>query len=307
MVAAIVALRVGVGLHFYLEGTAKLRDKKPFTGGFFANAKGPLAPLYRNMVWDIDGKFRLDGQATLAYWKTYGKQVARHFHFDEKQAKAADKVVEDFTKRFKWYFGSKREEISEYLDQLERRDANRNDLARKGLTSMQAHDARIDADRNQLRGPLLADIDKIWKDLENDLNAIATEQQLVRHGRMPIGKLGRQPLDSEFMDWFMPYFDTVVGFLLIVGLFTRPVAVVAGLFLASVCASQWPGSSGAAPIYYQFVEMLALFVLAAMGAGQFLGLDYVVGGIWRQYRRTRPAAAKTVPVPSGSVKQGAKA
>ena len=306
MVAAIVALRVGVGLHFYLEGTTKLRDKKPFSGAFFANAKGPLAPMYRRMVWDIDGEYRLDGRGTLAYWEDYAKRIGNHFRFDEKQTKAADKLFKDYTVRAKWYFGSKDDVIAEYRDQLKRRDDNRENAARAGLTSLQVHDARIDADRNSLRGPLLADIDKMWKDVENDFNGLATSEQLVRHGRLPIGKIGRQPLDSEFMDWFMPYFDTIIGLLLIIGLFTRPAAIVAGLFLASVCASQWPGYGGAS-IYYQFVEMLALFALAAIGAGQFCGLDYVLGGIWRQYRPARVPSARTVPAPSGSVKQGAKA
>ncbi|WP_425615076.1 DoxX family protein [Anatilimnocola sp. NA78] len=306
MVAAIVALRVGVGLHFYLEGTTKLNDRKPFTGGFFANAKGPLAPMYRQMVWDIDGEYRLDGGGTLAYWKDYSKRVGEHFHFDEKQTKAADKLVEEYTKRAKWYFGSKADDIEEYRLQLKRRDENRESPVRAGLSSLQAHDARIDSDRNSLRGPILAGIDKMWVDVENDFNELATSEQLIRHGRMPIGKMGRRPLDSEFMDWFIPYFDTIVGLLLIIGLFTRPAGIAAGLFLAGVCASQWPGYGGA-PIFYQFVEMLALFALAAIGAGQFCGLDYIVAGLWRQYRRNRVPSARTVSAPSGSVKQGAKA
>ena len=65
-----------------------------------------------------------------------------------------------------------------------------------------------------------------------------------------------------------------VGVLLILGLFT-PVASLAGAaFLAGVCITQWPGSAGAMPIYYQSIEMVAMLVLAGVGAGRFLGLDY---------------------------------
>ncbi len=293
MVASLVALRVGIGLHFYLEGTAKLQDPKPFSGGFFANAKGPLAPLYRNLVWDLDGKQRLDpqGGATKAHWEAYGKRVAAHFRFDDKQTKNADEIVKAHLKRMGSYLGSKKEDINEYFLQVKRRDLNRDDPVRQGLAAMQAHDARIAADRNQKLGPMLGEVEQIWKNLENDLNSIATAEQWKRHGRLPIGKVGRQALDSEFMDAVVPYFDTAIGLLLIMGLFTRVAGIAGGLFLASVCASQWPGYGGQ-PIYYQFVEMLALFALAAIGAGQFCGLDYVVTGLLKLYRPAKPTAGQ---------------
>jgi hypothetical protein len=56
------------------------------------------------------------------------------------------------------------------------------------------------------------------------------------------------------------------------------VAALAGAaFLASVCASQWPGSPNAAPIYFQLDVTFALLVLAAIGAGRYLGIDYFFG------------------------------
>ena len=63
---------------------------------------------------------------------------------------------------------------------------------------------------------------------------------------------------------------------LILGLFTRVVAVAAAAFLGSVIATQWPGAYDAAPVYYQSIEMLALLVLAAFGAGRYAGLDYFI-------------------------------
>jgi uncharacterized membrane protein YphA (DoxX/SURF4 family) len=64
--------------------------------------------------------------------------------------------------------------------------------------------------------------------------------------------------------------------LLIVGLFTRVAALGAGLFLASVCLSQWPTALGAQPIWYQLVEMLACFTLVGLAAGRFAGLDSIL-------------------------------
>lgn len=289
--AAVVALRVGIGLHFYLEGTTKLREQKPFSGQFFGAAKGPLAPVYKGLVWDPDGRERLDprGAATAAHWKWYSNQIASHFHFDEKQTKAAEKAMEGHLKRMGSFLGSNRDEIEQYFHQLDRRDKNLADDARAQLQSLKAHDARIASDRAQDQGTLLADVDKIWKVVENDMNALATPEQMTRHGRLPIGKVGQRFGDSETMDAIVPYFDTIIGLLLIIGLFTRVASVAGALFLLSVCASQWPGYGGI-PIYYQFVEMLALLTLAAIGAGQFYGLDYVLTGLRKLRQQANPPA-----------------
>lgn len=289
-----VALRVGIGLHFYLEGTTKLREKKPFSGPFFGAAKGPLAPMFKGLVWDPDGRERLDpsGAATADHWNRYGEQIASHFHFDEKQKKAAEKAIEGHLKRMGGYLSSNRDEIELYFQHLDRRDHNQVDPKRPNLTAFKAHDARITGDRALAQGTLLADVDKIWKAVENDLNSLATADQLKTYGRLPIGKVGRRFGDSETMDAVVPYFDTIIGLLLIIGLFTRVAGVAGALFLASVCASQWPGYGGA-PIYYQFVEMLALLALAAIGAGQFYGLDYVLTGLRKLRQQANPPSTSS--------------
>jgi len=276
--AAIVLLRVGIGVHFLAEGWTKLENPRPFSGGFFSNAKGPLAPVYKNLVWDSDGVARLDLQTTLADWDHYRNRIVNHYGFDEKQQKAAADVVKRYEGRLKQFLASKSDTIDEYDLWLKRRDDNAKDPTRK-LASLQTHDARIATETRKLYGELIPTIDRLWKDLENDLNAIATEEQWSRHGRLAIGKPGRGLVDSESMDWIVPWFDVAVGACLILGLFTRPAAILGAVFLASVCASQWPLAPGAMPIYNQAVEMLALLALAAIGAGRFAGLDYFLGGL----------------------------
>src|SRR5437763_15973318 len=85
--AAIVLLRVGIGAHFLIEGWSKIENPKPFSAGFFSNAKGPLRGVYKGLVWDADGLHRLDAETTLAEWDDYGERVASHCDFDEKQQK----------------------------------------------------------------------------------------------------------------------------------------------------------------------------------------------------------------------------
>ena len=278
-VVAIVLLRVGIGVHFLSEGWSKIENPKPFSGGFFSNAKGPLAPFYKNLVWDADGLFRLQSaDETLAEWDAYRNRIVNHYGFDEKQQKAAADTVKRYEGRLKAFLGSKTETIDEYRQWLDRRAANAKDKTRE-LASLQTHDARIAGETKKLWAELVPPIDRLWKDLENDLNAIATDEQWSRHGRLSIGKPGRSLVDSETMDRIVPWFDVAVGACLILGLLTRPAAILGAAFLASVCLSQWPLSPGAIPIYNQAIEMLALLVLAAVGAGQFFGIDYIFGGV----------------------------
>jgi uncharacterized membrane protein YphA (DoxX/SURF4 family) len=150
----------------------------------------------------------------------------------------------------------------------------------RSLASLRAHDARIAEDRNKLVQPVLATVDKMNSGLETDLNALATTKQYQAHGRLEIGKVGSRAFDSVFVDRWIPYFDLAVGVCLILGLMTRVAAIAGGLFLLSVCLSQWPWAEGAVPIYYQAIEMLAMFLLAAIGAGQFAGIDFLISSVW---------------------------
>jgi uncharacterized membrane protein YphA (DoxX/SURF4 family) len=61
-----------------------------------------------------------------------------------------------------------------------------------------------------------------------------------------------------------------VGVLLLVGLFTRPVALVAFAFLASLWVSEW----GTSWIWELLVPVLASLALAIGGAGRTWGVDY---------------------------------
>jgi hypothetical protein len=120
-------------------------------------------------------------------------------------------------------------------------------------------------------------------------------------------KTGQSFGDSEMADRVVPWFDAAIGVCLILGLLTRPAAILGAIFLASICLSQWPLTPGAAPIYNQAIEMLALLVLAAVGAGRFLGLDYFLScayGACFGARRT-PNAAIVTTSPTSTTKSSA--
>jgi uncharacterized membrane protein YphA (DoxX/SURF4 family) len=291
--ATLVLLRLAIGIHFFQEGTGKLADSKPFSAGFFGGAKGPLAPFFKGMVWDPDGRLRLglpaendpsfaghafkpDPNPTLSHWESYRDRAVRHFGFDDNQTKDAERVTKSIASRYQGYIRSKIDDIEEYYQQLIRRD----EYARKperNLESLKTHDARNQGDGMKLRGPILATIDGMWKDLERQLNEIASDDQRTAKGWLSIGRVGEQTVSADMVDRIIPFFDVAIGICLIVGLLTRTAAVLGGLFLLSVCTSQWPGYPGSAPIYYQAIEMMALFALAANGAGKWASVDALFG------------------------------
>lgn len=150
------------------------------------------------------------------------------------------------------------------------------------VESLTGQQATIVSDMVKARGPWLGDISGTWSALEKELNGLALPRQrsanspadgievelLAPHDKTPMMKL---------IDSVVPYFDLTVGILLILGLGTRITALIGSTFLAMIVATQLPGVPGAQDTINQIIEMGGLLVLAAIGGGQFGGLDYFVG------------------------------
>lgn len=272
VILTLIALRVGIGMHFFREGLNKLRDPKPFSAGFFGNAKGPFAETYRRQIWDPDGLARLDLKGTHDAWDQFRAQVESHYAFDPKQkAQASDvqKLTED---QLTEHFAVNADDIDEYHKNLSRREKYRSDRQRMETPSLRSQIEKIEGDLKKTRSKLMAPIDLMWQGYARDLNSIATAEQR-RSGLLQLAKPGRKFMDSEGVDFVIPWFDATLGVLLIVGLATRPAALVAAAFLFSIVVSQWPTATDSIATWPQFVEALGLLVIAASGAGQYAGLD----------------------------------
>ena len=153
--------------------------------------------------------------------------------------------------------------------------------------SLRAQVDKIASELRTKRISLVSSIDTLWEGYARDLNAVATVQQQA-NGPVTLTKAGRRMLDSEAIDRFIPWFDATLGALLVMGLLTRPAALLAAAFLFSVLISQWPLSPDAAPTWPQLIEALGLLVVAAAGAGRYLGLDALLATICcRQPRPNR--------------------
>ncbi len=228
------------------------------------------------------GRPTIDVKPTTDEWEKFRVRVEDHYGFDENQKKAAQKCYDSWVAQLKWYFNANRDDIVEYFQGLDRRDANEKDAAKSEVESLRGQATKIAAEVTSARGPWLASVKKMWNGYSDELNAIATDEQKSAAGALAISKPARRFLDTETINVIIPYFDTIVGVLLILGLFTRLAALAGAGFLFSIVLTQWPGAAGALPVYYQAIEMLALLVLAATAAGRFAGLDFVVLSLFKR-------------------------
>jgi uncharacterized membrane protein YphA (DoxX/SURF4 family) len=290
-VVALVALRLGIGWHFFQEGSSKLHDGNFSSVGFLGAAKGPLAPAYHNLIWDREGFFRLQREDTINAWQDHLNRATDHFGFDSRQQAQAQQIFERYKRQFEEFLNAKEEDFIEYEGEVERRDKYRgwsDDLTPEQRKSNRAW-AEVPSLRGQLNkhegeikkksGEWLRTIDTMWSSYENELNALAYEEQAA-YGYVYAPRLGRRLVDSESLNRFIPYFDLAIGVLLILGLFTRLASLVGAGFLLSIIVSQYPLSPEATATYYQSIEMFGLFVLAGTAAGRFAGLDYLVHAAW---------------------------
>ena len=91
-VTMLVLLRLTIGWHFYSEGLDKKQAGSWSAAPFFANAKGPYADKFKQMVWDSDGAIRRNMDESMLMMAIYRDEVVRHYGFDEKQTQVAQEL-----------------------------------------------------------------------------------------------------------------------------------------------------------------------------------------------------------------------
>jgi uncharacterized membrane protein YphA (DoxX/SURF4 family) len=229
------------------------------------------------------------GALRLAY-NGFVEEAANVFKFTEEQEAEAKKVVEETRKLLVENYKSYSAEIEEYKSGMPRIASLENDVMRTNVTSMRKQRDETEAKWRALVKPALTDIDKITAEFEKRINDIATdEQSMFEKKKIYISfKLpSSSPIDVKLIDKIIPIFDMSVGILLMLGLLTPLAALAAGLFLASVVLTQFPGSHGSVPTYYQAIEMIACFFVAFSDAGRYAGLDFLPWSFWNRNRNRR--------------------
>lgn len=307
-ILALVALRFVIGFHFYMEGYTKVKEGNFSSTGFLAAAKGPLADKFQQLIPDFEGIQRLptmrapsddpdvkypktDPDPKLTYEKLFGKldkfveEATALYAFNEEQAIAAKAELAEAKEKLINSLSDWRPQILEYLQGFDRIERNKKDEMRNNVSSMRKQKDEIETKWKALVKPALAEVDSVLASLESAVNKLATEEQIGTGKDKRVAKFvldGAGPIDVKLVDKYLPIFDMSVGILLMIGLLTPIAALAAGLFLASVVLTQFPGYPGTQPTYYQAIEMIGCFVLAFADAGRYAGLDFLPWSFWNR-------------------------
>ncbi len=142
------------------------------------------------------------------------------------------------------------------------------------VDSLRQQTDTIVKDRYRKTQGWIRQVSAIWDALENEVDNLAVDRLATQKPLRIHRPFDQETSKLKLINQFIPWFDLTVGLLLLIGLFARVAAVAGGTFLASVIATQPPWVSGAKPVFYETVEMFALFLLAAIAAGRYGGLDY---------------------------------
>jgi uncharacterized membrane protein YphA (DoxX/SURF4 family) len=289
--AALMFLRIVIGLHFFLEGASHLRDPAWSSAGFRKAAVGPLADFLRADLPEVGDWSQTLGDASASaaddvagaadswrasvasgwrrLWQRRLEVLApAGWAADAEAAAAAEAAVEEADRKLAEMLADDRDDLLEYRRQLRR------------LAEMQASPMARDLPYVQKR---IADK---RRELESQAagwmsQAAAIGSEVVTDWDRPLSAAQRrlaatavEPTRLWKADRFVSWALVTIGAGLVLGLLTKFHAVGGICFLLSVVASQPFWLPAARATYEQWVEIAGLLVLASVPTGGWTGLDY---------------------------------
>ncbi len=297
---SLILLRVVVGFHFFKEGTTKLQSGNFSAKPFLSEAKGPYADYFHPFLDDPHGVVRLclktenplvatdeefqspeiSADFTFAIWNDFRDRLHDHYQFEDRnQVVRAERILSEHKQLLEEFLDANRDELIVHFGSTDRlngfdRDGSARQLTAEKVESLREQVETIKSDRRRKLQGWLREVESIWDSLEQQLNEVAVDSQRDQPA-LTLHRPFSQPLSwQKAIDRVIPWFDTIVGALLILGLFTRFASLAAAMFLASVIATQPPWIAGTAPTYLYFVELAACLVIFATAAGKIGGLDF---------------------------------
>jgi len=243
LTAALVFLRIVVGLHFFLEGLAHLRDADWSSAGF---RKESVVASWRRLLDERAKRLPLDAAA---------KGTA------DKSLVAAGVELDEWLEAIEPDLTAHRLEVAR-LAAMERKP---------GAAAIPFERERVTKKRAELAGQAagwMKDADAIGAKLvaawDAQLGSDADRRRAAVVDPAPLWKADR------FVSWSL----VTIGACLVLGVLVKFNALGGATFLASVLATQPFWVPGAQPTYNQWVELAALLVIAALPVGGWSGLEY---------------------------------
>ena len=196
------------------------------------------------------------------------------------QTADAQEILEDAKKELGTWLQNNQVDLVAHFGTEDREDGFERDGENKAsvalyVDSLRDQVATIKSDRQKKLYGWKQEVDGMWTAYEGRLNELAVKEQSENGGTI----LAHRPFDQPYsqlkiINKVIPWFDTIVGVLLILGLFTRLASGAAAIFLISVVLTQPFWIPGTAPTYFYWIELAALLVIFATCAGRMGGLDF---------------------------------
>jgi len=291
----LVFLRLSLGCHFLYEGVWKIKNAHEFTAApFLTQAKGPFAPMFYAMMYDIDGQQRLElarddkGRWSLPtylnVWSALRDRYVARYKMVEEQQTEAEKLQYQFEDRLAAFVAGHLTEIRGYHEALKRfADTKVDPVADVPFQKKRIWDRQQDMRKES--GAWTAEVDKLSEAYEAALAELLTEDQAATG---PVAA-SWNPLSwsrIEFVNFAVTYGLTAIGLCLMLGFCTRLACLGGAAFMAFVVMTQpgWPTIYPPAPpvvghallVTKDWIEMVALLVLATTAVGRWGGLDFFV-------------------------------
>lgn len=311
---ALIALRIAIGFHFFHEGIIKFRAGDFTARYFLSEAKGPLAGLFQSFLDDPDGTIRLclktenplaATKAELAapeispdfthmIWSDFGDRVKDHYKLNDLESTKADQILDEHKLYLEEFLEENRAELIAHFGSNDRlagfvKDGEGRQAVSQQVASLGEQIDTIKSDRKKKFQGWSSQVESIWDSLETQLNQLAINNP-AKPSALQLHRPFAQPYSwQKIIDRVVPWFDTIVGALMIVGFLTRFASLAAGGFLASIIATQPPWIAGTTPTILYLIELIGCLLLFVTAAGRFGGLDFFR---WAKLRRNEPVAGR---------------
>ena len=183
----LVLLRIAIGWHFLIEGLDKIEStrygKQPFSAEvYLRNSVGPLAPQFRRMLPDADGRALLDPAQLKSGWSETIERIANHYKFTDDQKSKAKALLEQGNAWADVWFNAydNREAREKYLSELTKVEQTERNPDALSYERERAWETRrtLEGDRKKLTAPLVAK----GQELADAVVALKTPEQQASAG-----------------------------------------------------------------------------------------------------------------------------
>jgi uncharacterized membrane protein YphA (DoxX/SURF4 family) len=313
-VAALVALRLCLGCHFLYEGVWKIKHGDEFSAEpFLSTAKGPLSNLFYGMIPDQYGRQRLavetskdkdgkpfecvDTEPIAARWGEIRQNLVTYFNPGPPAGEDAKKTYESFKSDTKETLEKHQALLEKYFAEKDTVEAIKvyfQSLDRFENDPESRQDAPFQKERRWNRMMELRGEAKVWIDeVQNREQALisALHDQIPDEYRSKVTTLpgNWKPWkwsQMQLINFAVTYGITAIGICLLLGFFTRLSALGGAAFMCFVVMTQpaWPAIyppdlpqlGHALLVNKDFIELIALVVIATSAVGRWGGLDHFV-------------------------------